>query len=252
MAHADVKSAARVLELLQLFDQAQAPLALKDVVSASGYPQSSAAALLATLVQHGYLVHDRRSHTYVPSTRVAHLGRWIGDDGLAAEPALLRAAEQLHRSTGETAVVAVRKGIHTQYLIVAQRRRPRVVPTEVGVFRPLFTSGTGLALLSTMDAREWLALLRKARRQARVQPIDARALRQRLEAARRHGFVVSRGGVFEDTGMVSAPLEYTIQGQRVALGVGGPIRRLDAQLSHIVQELKTQARGVFDRAGAPR
>ena len=41
----EVKSAARVFELLELFEDRQVPLTLGEIVEATGYPQSSTAAL---------------------------------------------------------------------------------------------------------------------------------------------------------------------------------------------------------------
>lgn len=236
----EVKSAARILDLLELFDRLQVPLTLREIVAATGYPQSSTAALLATLIRRGYLAHDRRSHEYVPTSSVSHLGRWIGGDGVAAEPALQRAVAHLHRVTGETAVAAVRRGTYARYVIVQQRQRPKVVPTEAGVLRPVCSSGTGLALLSLLDDEALRKLVRQAQRERRgiVRPVALPAVREQVALVRRRGVAVSRGGVFDDTGMVAMPLPWPIHGEAVALGVGGPVPRLDARLPSIIAELR--------------
>ena len=54
----EVKSAVRVLEMLELLARAQKPLTLKMIVSELGYPKSSTFNLLATLVSRAY-VHAR-------------------------------------------------------------------------------------------------------------------------------------------------------------------------------------------------
>ncbi|MEF7613526.1 helix-turn-helix domain-containing protein [Aquincola sp. MAHUQ-54] len=245
--HEEVKSAARVLTLLELFESRQVPLTLREIVELTGFPQSSTAALLATLIRKGYVAHDRRSHEYVPTARVAQLGSWIADDGLAAEPALQRAIEQLHRVTGETAVAAVRRGTYAQYVIVAQRARPKVVPTEPGVLRPVCSSGTGIALLSLEDDQALRRLVARAQRERRgiVKVTTLPRVREAVEQVRRHGFAMSRHGVFDGTGMIAMPLPWPVRGHPVAFGVGGPVTRLDAKMALIVRELRLAVQGVL-------
>ena len=52
--NSEVKSAGRVLELIELLARCPAPLALKDVVASLAIPKSSAHGLLQTLVTRGY------------------------------------------------------------------------------------------------------------------------------------------------------------------------------------------------------
>lgn len=250
MERDEVKSAARVLALLELFEQRQVPMTLREIVDASGFPQSSTAALLATLVSKGYMAHDRRSHEYVPTSRVAHLGGWIADDGLAAEPALRAAIERLHKTTGETAVAAIRRGTYAQYVIVAQHSRPKVVPTEPGVLRPVCTSGTGIALLSLLDDASLRKVVARAQRERRgiIKPATLTQVRHSIEGLRKHGFVAARSGVFEGTAMIAMPLPWPIRGHDVAFGVGGPTVRLDVKLPMIVRELRASVAGVLGPA----
>jgi len=250
MAIDSVKSAARVLDLLELFDRCQRPLSLREIVEETGYPQSSTAALLATLIARGYIAHDRRSRVYVSTPAVAHLGRWVSDDGVASEPALYRAIQQLHRLTGETAVAAVRRNVYAQYVVVQQTTRPIVVQTQPGVLRPICTSATGLALLSTMSDEAIRQIATQARRERRglSRPVPLTELRRRIEETRQWGFAVSRHGVFEGTGMIAMPLNSPICGHTVALGVGGPVVRLDAKMSKLVAALKDAVKNVFGPA----
>jgi DNA-binding IclR family transcriptional regulator len=243
----EVKSAARVLALLELFEARQVPMTLREIVEATGFPQSSTAALLATLVRKGYIAHDRRSHEYVPTSRVAYLGRWIADDGLAAEPALRSAIEYLHSVTGETAVAAIRRGTYAQYVIVAQNTRPKVVPTEPGVLRPICTSGTGIALLSLEDEATVRKLVSRAQHERKgiIPATSLPQVKRSIEHVRRHGFAVARSGVFEGTGMIAMPVPWPIRGHGVVFGVGGPIVRLDAKASLIVRELRRAVQGVL-------
>lgn len=234
-----MKSAARVLQLLELFDRVQTPLTLKEITHLTGMPQSSAAALLGTMIDMAYLAHDRRTHEYVPTTQVSHLGRWIGDDGVASDPFVQKAVETLNQKTGETAVAAVRRGTYARYVLVRQQKRPTVVPTVAGVLRPVCTSATGLALLSELDDAALRRVVSQAQRERRgiIKKTSLPRVRQHIEHYRNFGFTLSRGGVFDNTGMVAALLPCTIQGDLVALGIGGPMSRLDPKMSMIVGEL---------------
>ena len=53
--NSNVKTAVRVLELLEFLSRAQAPLALSDVVAGLGFSRSCAADLLEALEERGYL-----------------------------------------------------------------------------------------------------------------------------------------------------------------------------------------------------
>src|SRR5215471_12160295 len=75
-----VKSAGRVLQVLEFFDDIRRESNVVEIKDALGYPQSSTSALLRSLVELGYLNYNNTSRTYIPTTRVALLGTWIDND----------------------------------------------------------------------------------------------------------------------------------------------------------------------------
>lgn len=72
-ASGGVKSAGRVLEMLQVFRQAEAPQGLTELARRAGVPKTTAFRILATLEQAGFL--ERRGATYVLSTGLEELGQ---------------------------------------------------------------------------------------------------------------------------------------------------------------------------------
>ena len=58
-----IKSAARTLEVLELFHEQRAPLRLKYIFEKLSYPQSSTTSLLKSMVVLGYLNYDRPTRT---------------------------------------------------------------------------------------------------------------------------------------------------------------------------------------------
>src|SRR5260370_15285009 len=72
-----IKTARRIFEVLEYFDDVQQPISLKDISVHFKYPVSSASALLKSMVVMGYLDYDVYSRTYMPTMRIATLGTWV-------------------------------------------------------------------------------------------------------------------------------------------------------------------------------
>jgi hypothetical protein len=71
-----VKSAARVFELLELFDAERRPLRVTEIVQRLDMPQSSVSMLLKTMVARGYMEFDAADCSYCPSVRISFLNEW--------------------------------------------------------------------------------------------------------------------------------------------------------------------------------
>jgi DNA-binding IclR family transcriptional regulator len=236
-----VKSAARALHLLEVFDQAQTQLTLGELVLATRWPQSSLAALLATLSDLGYVHHNYRRRTYALTAKVAHLGEWIQDADIASEPAMVTLLNRLHESCGETVVLAEQAGLHVRYVKVQlAQRRPVSTHTQAGVLRPLCASATGWSLLSLQSDLEIRSAVRDVNRlrPEHTAPVELRDVRCRIEEVRKFGFVVSRHAVKQGIGMIAMPFSHPWRGRRFAVGVGAPVSRLDGRLSSLVADMR--------------
>ena len=80
MTVSPIKSAVRVLEVLDFFRQHREPVSLKGIAEQLNYPASSATVLLKNLTAMGYLSYDRAARTYFPTLKVAALGDWISHE----------------------------------------------------------------------------------------------------------------------------------------------------------------------------
>src|SRR5258708_39557048 len=96
-----VKSAARVLDILELLVRSEEPMALKDLVSILALPKSSAHALLRTLQSRGYVERDAADR-YALAESLRKSAGWIG--GPEAHLEIGRAS---CRGRGEISVGAV-------------------------------------------------------------------------------------------------------------------------------------------------
>src|SRR5258708_39307974 len=72
-----VKSAARVLDILELLFRSEEPMALKSLVSILALPKSSAHALLRTLQSRGYVERDAADR-YALNESLRQSSGWIG------------------------------------------------------------------------------------------------------------------------------------------------------------------------------
>src|SRR3954470_2968219 len=96
-----IKTARRIFEILEQFEQVQRPLSLKEVAQRFDYPVSSASAVLKSLVELGYINYDRYSRTYLPTMRIVHLGQWV-QDALFGDHGILALLDYLSQETQES------------------------------------------------------------------------------------------------------------------------------------------------------
>src|SRR5215813_11410621 len=147
MQRTPVKSAARVLEIFEFFNERKGPLSLKDITDRLGYPQSSTTVLLKSLILLGYLNYDRKSRTYLPSLKLASIGSWIADHVVPRGP-ILELMQELRQQTGETVALAVQNDIYVQYLRVIDSDHLIRFHIPEGSMRLLTHSSFGLLFLS--------------------------------------------------------------------------------------------------------
>ena len=236
MATDSVKSARRVFEVLEYFDRQRRPLPLKEIIETLGYPASSGSALLKSLVSLGYLDYDRERRTYFPTMRIAALGQWVGE-ALFGDGALLELMERLHGLTAETVILAAQSDVHAQYVHVLHSAEPLQFSVPPGARRPLAASGMGWVLLSAKPDAEIELLRRRANLGAAVK-LDREALMERVNEVRVRGYAFSKHTVSDGAGIIAALLPRGPFGRTFAIGVGGPVSRLEQKEPTIVSELR--------------
>jgi DNA-binding IclR family transcriptional regulator len=231
-----VKSAARVLRVLELFERERRPLALKEVRGALGLAPSSGAAILKSLVALGYLDYERRARTYFPTMRVAALGEWV-PGALFADGRVLRLMRRLHRETGESVMLAAQSDLDAHYVHALQGGEPLRAAVPVGTLRPLTNSGMGWLLLSALEAGEIERLCRRTE-VATKKRVDRAVLKRRLAEVRRDGYVFSRHTVRRGTGIIAMLLPERVLGRVHAVGVAGTVARLEKNEAAILASLR--------------
>lgn len=196
--NASVKSADRVLDILELFASTDRALALRDVVRILEFPKSSAHMLLGTLTTRGYLV--RTSDELFRLAPAMDQGGWVG--GVAGQ--IFRAA-QLHldylvRDQEESVVLgAPTPGLDVRLL--SHRISPQAVRYDVTNMPviPGWCTAMGHAILSRLPEERVRAYLESTDRTgATPQTItDADAIMDRLAEHRARGHALNIDERFE-------------------------------------------------------
>ncbi|MDS1139215.1 helix-turn-helix domain-containing protein [Pusillimonas sp. SM2304] len=148
-----MKSAGRVFELIEIFEQLRRPATVAELVKASGFPQSSTSMLLDTLTRMGYLCWNPEERTYLPSLRLNMLGGWVHDIALPRSNLRL-AMQELSRRTNLSVVLGQRVGRRVQYAYVVYAASDRAGDVPIGAVRPLTDTGLGYALMAAMPHNE--------------------------------------------------------------------------------------------------
>lgn len=223
VAPAAVKSAQRVLEVLELFAERQAPATVTEIASALGYPQSSTSMLVASLEALGYLQQDRATRRYHPTLRVMLLGTWL-HDGLFAEGSLLASMEQLRLRTRSAVLIGLRQGIHVRFILSLPSAHPNALHYPVGVIRPVCRSAAGKALLARETDAEVARIARRANAEADASDpadrVDVPALLDEIRQVRAQGWAESSD--YPKPGRVTLAIQVPpLQGQpAMALALG--------------------------------
>jgi len=231
-ARRKVKSAVRVLQILELFEAEKRPLTLAEIAGALDFPASSALALLRSVEEEGYLTYDSSEKDYFPTYRLVSLGSWLGDS-LFHNGAVFDVVDRLMSQTGETVFLGVKAGDAAQYVHVAQSPNMLRYHPPVGTRRPLLGSAIGQAILCQLPDRDVVATVRRMARDAEVAvPAPEEVLRD-MAAVRAAGFAFTQNQFTRGASVVAVPLPGQPGRPPMAIGVGGPADRMEPQQAAI-------------------
>src|SRR3546814_16696109 len=118
-----VKSAARVLEVLEYVSERQSASSAEEVRRTLGYPQSSTSILLRSLASLGYLNYEPLNRTFRPTIRVALLGAWLVEE-IDEDRNPTKMMRSLSEATGDMIILGTEHGLEAVYIKVLQATNP--------------------------------------------------------------------------------------------------------------------------------
>ena len=239
-----VKSAARVLQILEFFDRIQRKATVMEVADALAFPQSSTSALLRCLVSLGYLLYDPYTRLYAPSSRVALLGSWVNPH-FFSEGQVLRLMKELNERTGDAVVLAVRNGLHVQYIHVIEATNLVRLHLTLGAAHPLARSGAGYAILARLSDAEVTRIVMRtnAERADGESLVNVAELLATLAEVRRQGYAFTTDVILKGAGILAAAMPTPPDQPVLIVGVGGVSEVMRSHREELVAILKeTMAR----------
>ena len=246
----DVKSAGRVLELLELFCDVRGALGVSDVSRRLAIPKSSAQGLLATLATRGYL--ERLGSAYVLPDGLRD-GRWLG----GARARLVRLAQpamdRMARESGESVFLGVMTDdLDIQYLAKAISAAELRYDASLEPRRPAYSTTIGLLFLAHMGEEALADYFARVR----LRPLtdrtitDQQMLRRLLQRVRRQGYAELRDTNNTGVSGVSAPV-FGPSGALVAgLNLGAPTQRFADARDRLVAIARREALELGARLGS--
>ena len=244
------RSAERTLRVFEYFDRVERSAGVMELADALQMPRSTAAALVSSLVQMGYLSHDRVGRTYMPTMKLAHMGRWIeaallGEDRDALVPLL----HEVARKVDETVVLGVQDDLFAQYVHVELAQRPVLYFQRVGARRPMCRSAVGWALLSLMRDDEVQRLVSRHNQYADDKAVTVAEVMAHVQEARSKGYAFSQHAYLPGVGMLALPITSPDGARRYALGAGGPVERLQERETEVARALRACASAFAAKRG---
>ncbi len=185
-----IKSAKRVLAVLEFFNESRQEATVMDIVRAYGYPQSSTSELLSCLVELGFLNRDRSQRTYRPTAKVAVLGAWTYPR-LFRHGKLLKMMDTLAAETGCTVFLAGAVGVAYEFYHTVFGSS--IVRSEDGP--GILTKGpVGRLLLSTHDRSDIRKVVHRLNSETdESQRVRCEDLLMEVDQIRKQGFATSSG-----------------------------------------------------------
>lgn len=227
-----VKSAARLLDLLEMLAVAHAPMGVSEIARQLDIPKSSAHMLLLTLEGRGYIVGDEQ-RSFRLSAALGRRGReWVGGEVAALLDIAKPVMQRLAQATGESIFLGRRRDEQTlEYVHKVVSTHEIRCDGELNQPRWLHSTSVGLAILAFQDAASVEKYFGNTHlvRLTDQTPRDKKRLRELLAEVREQGYAVTHDTNAIGASGIAAPIHGN-QGCVGALNLAAPTSRFDRVL----------------------
>ena len=234
MRTVSVKSADRILDLLELLAGLQGGIGVSELARRLGIPKSSASGLVSTLQGRGYVVPVPEGIALADAYRGPG---WVGGETAHLLRYARPAMQRLSRQTGESCFLGMAtRSFDVQYVEKAVSESALRYDADLALTRPAYCTSIGWVLLAGLtpaqldryfDGRDLNQLTPKT-------ITDEAVIRGAIDETRRRGYATISDSHVLGTSGVSAPV--TRQGRIVAgLALIAPSERFSLQADLNVQ-----------------
>lgn len=234
-----LKSSFRTMAIFEFFADIQRPAQLTEISSALKIPQSSTSAIISSLVDTGYLTKNPNTRAYSPSLRINYLNAWRGE----RHPFACRFNEELkalHRQSGETAVLAMRNSIYSQYILVQHSHDILRQHVETGSVRPLVCSATGWSMLmneSNIEIQKLINMTHLSVKNPLWKETTKTAIRH-IETVRENGYAWSAGEAANGASGLAIAIPNGDAPAQFSIAIAGPSKRMDDKKDVVLELLR--------------
>jgi IclR family KDG regulon transcriptional repressor len=235
-----VKSADRVLQILELLTDHPEGLTLLDIHQTIGIPKSSAYGLLLTMAGRGFLTQDPVTRKFRVGIRLWQAGRSYLSASSIEEVALPH-MKALRDQLNETVQLAVLDGVDNVYIGKVDPDQQLRLASHVGARLPAYATGIGKALLSVLPDDE----VRRRFEGVEFTPYtthtlaDIDQLLDALARIRAEGYSIDEGEYTRGVYCVAMPLKQSPDHVLAAMSVSIPeVRKTDALIASAVESLR--------------
>jgi DNA-binding IclR family transcriptional regulator len=196
----------KAVAVLETLSAAGRPVGLAELARRMKYPKPTIYRILRSFEELGYLARDRETGSYVPTSRLAQLGRHghVLDLRRRALPAM----EGLHEEFDETVNLGVLEGDQISYAACLETTRPLRLMVRPGSSDPFYCTALGRAIAAFLPDREREELVSRVRFQTRTaKTVRTKAVLERiLRDTRRRGWAVEQEECDPGVVCIGAPL----------------------------------------------
>lgn len=247
----EVKSAVRVLELLELLARAEEPMTLRAIVSELGYPKSSTFNLLATLISRAYVVRVEPESYRIHDAFRNGPGWTSGRDAqliATAQPVM----DALRDQEGETVFLGVRRRDGRVKILSKSVSRQAVrFDSDLCGSDPAYCTAMGRVLLAFWAPHRVDAYLARERlvKVTDYTVTDRLQLRRILEAVRTNGHAISDQEAVTGGSGLAAPVRDGSGEVVAALDIGTVSPRFESCRDRLTAAVMRSAAELSHRLG---
>jgi len=245
-----VKSARRVLELLEYLAESPAGATFPQLADGLGLPKSSLHALLATLIEQGWIYLHEPTRKYRIGLRLWQVAQSFSQLDSLAHLAV-KHLEAVRDEVNETVQLAVLEGADNVYVAKVESDHPLRLVSHVGSRLPAYATGLGKVLLAHLDPEEFrrrMAKVKIERFTTRTVP-TTEALEEGLADIRMRGFGEDEGEYTPGVYCVAVPI-FDADGQILAaMSCSIPMARFggtDKERAVLLDSLSRHAKALTD------
>lgn len=249
------KTARRVIEVLEYFDENNRHATVKDIVRRYNRPQSSTSELLASLVEMGLLYKDRSSRSYSLTPRAAILGS-LSQPEVVRDGTLATLIDRLSAQSGLGVVLIGMVGLNAQIFRWKSGTKSLAIAAADrlcgGLQDRLCDSAGGLLLLSTLSPDRREGIIRRLNAEApAAAKFNHAEMRDRVQECATRGYARSAAGFGTRAEMCTVLLPSEADEPPMALGFiyePSDSINVDALLAY----LQRSVQGCVNRSGDER